>query len=173
MALDRRNTDPRAGQPFRTPNAIQFNYEDLYSYGSEMMTASANYRPGNSNTQLRKKGAPKVPAQVELHPDKVQPKGDFDKSEKMDPCEDSFHISPINNDKYEDGKEESKKGSRKVSKQPTSNVTISGVSEFDYLGNSDTADKNKKEDDQEKEDLDPTRKSLEKDFQEAAEADID
>ena len=40
---------------FKTPNVIQFNYEDLYSYGSEMNTASANYRPGNSNTQLRRK----------------------------------------------------------------------------------------------------------------------
>ena len=43
------------GGPFKTPNAIQFNYEDLYSYGSEMNTASANYRPRNSETVLRHK----------------------------------------------------------------------------------------------------------------------
>jgi len=30
------------------------NYDDYYSYGSEAYTASANYRPGNSNTSLRK-----------------------------------------------------------------------------------------------------------------------
>jgi hypothetical protein len=45
-------------QPFRTPNVISFNYEDLYSYGSEVNTASANYRPGNSNTLLRRRKNP-------------------------------------------------------------------------------------------------------------------
>ena len=45
-------------QPFRTPNVISFNYEDLYSYGSEVTTASANYRPGNSNTLLRRRKNP-------------------------------------------------------------------------------------------------------------------
>ena len=42
-------------QPFKTPNVISFNYEDLDSYGSQINTASANYRPGNSKTRLRKK----------------------------------------------------------------------------------------------------------------------
>lgn len=41
--------------PFHTPDVMAFNYDDLYSYGSEMNTASANYRPGNSNTLLRRK----------------------------------------------------------------------------------------------------------------------
>ena len=47
------------GQPFKTPNAIQFNYDDMYSYGSEMNTASANYRPGNTGTALRRKAPQK------------------------------------------------------------------------------------------------------------------
>ena len=43
-----------AKQPFQTPNVMAFNYEDLYSYGSEMNSRSANYRPGNSATALRR-----------------------------------------------------------------------------------------------------------------------
>jgi len=89
------------GQPFRTPAAIQFNYEDLFSYGSERMTASANYRPGNSNTMLRKKAAqPRgtTSSSKPLRSSIKQPKHAAAPSEKsalMDPAEDSFHISPL------------------------------------------------------------------------------
>ena len=55
MQEKRRSETTGAKQPFRTPNIVSFNYEDLYSYGSEKQTASANYRPGNSNTMLRKR----------------------------------------------------------------------------------------------------------------------
>ena len=51
--------DPHGDQPFRTPNVFSFNYDDLYSGDSEVYTASANYRPGNSNTVLRRKNLPK------------------------------------------------------------------------------------------------------------------
>ena len=43
------------GQAFRTPQDQIFDYEAYYSYGSEGHTASANYRPRNSNTMLRKR----------------------------------------------------------------------------------------------------------------------
>ena len=39
---------------FKTPQEVGFDYEAYYSYGSEMNTASANYRPGNTNTKLRR-----------------------------------------------------------------------------------------------------------------------
>ena len=39
---------------FRTPQDQVLDYEAYYSYGSEGNTASANYRPRNSNTMLRK-----------------------------------------------------------------------------------------------------------------------
>ena len=48
---------------------------------------------------------------------------------------------------------------REVAKRPTSNVTISGVSEFDYLGD-DTAEKPKHDEEDGVPDFDPTRKSL-------------
>lgn len=54
-----------------------------------------------------------------------------------------------------------------MSKQPTSNVTLSGVSEFDYLGG--TGDKEEADDAADEDELNPTRKSLEKDFKQAAE----
>ena len=43
------------GQMIKTPNAIQFDPEDMYSYGTEQNTASANFRPRNSSTCLRRK----------------------------------------------------------------------------------------------------------------------
>ena len=60
-----------------------------------------------------------------------------------------------------------------MSKQPTGNVTISGVSEFDYLGseNEDGKEEEAQDEKEEYEDDDPLRKSLEKDFVEAAEED--
>ena len=83
----------------------------------------------------------------------------------MGPEEDSFHVSPMQDQKYD---EEEK---RQASKQPTGNQTLSGVSEFDYMGN-ETPEDAEKDDDLERDEtaeFDPTRKSLEKDFQEAAE----
>ena len=41
--------------PFQTPQYYPFDYEAYELYGSEQQTASANYRPRNSNTALRKK----------------------------------------------------------------------------------------------------------------------
>ena len=70
----------------------------------------------------------------------------------MDPADDSFHVSPIKSQKYEkeDGADARGKEAdlirvedgkdRDVAKRPTSNVTISGVSEFDHL-NDDTVEK--------------------------------
>ena len=43
------------GYPFRTPEYYPFDYEAYDLYGSEDQTASANYRPGNSATALRRK----------------------------------------------------------------------------------------------------------------------
>ena len=83
----------------------------------------------------------------------------------MGPEEESFHVSPMQDQKYD---EEEK---RQASKQPTGNQTLSGVSEFDYMGKS-TPEDMEKDDDLERDEtaeFDPTRKSLEKDFQEAAE----
>ena len=93
----RQRTMSDAQQPFRTPNVMQFNYEDLYSYGSELNTASANYRPGNSNTLLRRKNKPpksslKKPANYRTQT--------TEKSALMDPADDSFHVSPIEENKY-------------------------------------------------------------------------
>lgn len=93
-------------------------------------------------------------------------------------------MSPLHSEKYAVKKNAAPadENDRQVSKHPTSNVTLSGVSEFDYLGSEtgDNPEKNedskKKSNDQgereeeeqdEEEDLNPTRKSLEKDFIEA------
>ena len=186
------------GQPFRTPNAIQFNYEDIYSYGSEMNTASANYRPGNSNTMLRRRiGAadprngsgpnannPSRPLRSSMKKQNANLQKQSEKSAQMDPAEDSFHVSPIKSQKYADSKSKDPIADDKVvGKRPTSNVTLSGVSEFDYLGD-DSNEKDKPadaddapaaeepKDEQEVEfdedgaiqDYDPARKSLEKEF---------
>ena len=99
----------------------------------------------------------------------------------MDPAEDSFEVSPMNSKKYdnddekEEQKDEVKAGDdRMVSKKATENMTISGVSEFDYLGNSDQSKENQDEKDsdfdRENEGKDSTKKSLEKDFEEAEQA---
>lgn len=99
----------------------------------------------------------------------------------MDPAEDSFEVSPMNSKKYdnddekEEQKDEAKAGDdRMVSKKATENMTISGVSEFDYLGNSDQSKENQDEKDsdfdRENEGKDSTKKSLEKDFEEAEQA---
>ena len=88
----------------------------------------------------------------------------------MGPEEDSFHVSPIQDQRY-DEEEKEKQRSRQASRQPTGNQTLSGVSEFDYMGN-ETPEDAEKDDDLERDltaEFDPTRKSLEKDFQEAAE----
>ena len=37
---------------FKSPAA--YGFDDYWDYGHENQTASANYRPGNSNTVLRK-----------------------------------------------------------------------------------------------------------------------
>lgn len=37
---------------FKSP--VAFGFDDYWDYGHENQTASANYRPGNSNTVLRK-----------------------------------------------------------------------------------------------------------------------
>ena len=95
-------------------------------------------------------------------------------SEKMDPADDSFHVSPIKSEKY--GENEGKQVSKQ---QATSgNKTLSGISEFDHLGGSDSmeqgptkADNPIKVVDEASDDFAPTRKSLEKDFKEAAEQD--
>ena len=100
----------------------------------------------------------------------------------MDPEEDSFHVSPIKSEKYNDKGEGKQDESKQVSKQqPTSNVTLSGVSEFDYMGGSASLDKlasaNNYEagdaESEEQEEIDPLKKSLEKDFREAAANDAD
>lgn len=57
-----------------------------------------------------------------------------------------------------------------ASKQPTGNATISGLSEFDYLGKEDS-DLARDEDNEEDSKNDGTRKSLDKEFQDAAEED--
>ena len=88
----------------------------------------------------------------------------------MGPEEDSFHVSPMQDQKYGEEEKDNQR-SRQVSKQPTGNQTLSGVSEFDYMGN-ETPEDGEKDDDLERDEtaeFDPTRKSLEKDFQEAAE----
>jgi len=68
-----------------------------------------------------------------------------------------------------------KEDDKVIGKRPTSNVTLSGVSEFDYLGDEsnekektdepDQAKEKSEQNDDEVEDFDPTRKSLEKDFE--------
>lgn len=64
---------------------------------------------------------------------------------------------------------------RNVAKQPTANVTVSGLSEFDYLGkdDSDLARDDDDENEVKEDGANPngTRKSLEKDFEIAAEED--
>jgi len=96
----------------------------------------------------------------------------------MDPAEDSFHVSPLHSEKYAVKKvaAPADENERQVSKHPTSNVTLSGVSEFDYLGsetgdnpekNQDSKKNSNDQEEEEEEDLNPTRKSLEKDFIEA------
>ena len=60
-----------------------------------MNTASANFRPGNSATCLRRK-LPKSSMK--------KPKGTEEKSAKMDPADDSFNVSPINDVKYDSNK---------------------------------------------------------------------
>ena len=51
----RMRSDGNQSYPFRTPEYYPFDYEAYDMYGSEDMTASANYRPGNSQTALRKR----------------------------------------------------------------------------------------------------------------------
>ena len=46
---------------FKTPSVMQFNLEDVGSYESETGTASANYRPRNSSSCLRRKVNPPKP----------------------------------------------------------------------------------------------------------------
>ena len=91
------------------------DYEAYYSYGSEGNTASANYRPRNSNTMLRK---PKPGSKQKTTNNKVKPPQAESSSKMMSPQDDSFHIS----------------GSKKfpTSKQK-SNELLSGASEFDNL----------------------------------------
>ena len=52
----------------------------------------------------------------------------------MDPADDSFTVSPLNQVKYDSNKKPSDDKNRLAAKQPTGNATISGLSEFDYLG---------------------------------------
>ena len=132
-------------QQYRTPDVITFNYEDMYSYGSEMNTMSANFRPGNSNTVLRRK-LPKSSAKQQNQrksslknssdPTRRRQQETTEKSEYMDPADDSFTVSPLNQVKYDSNKKPSndKNNNRLAAKQPTGNATISGLSEFDYLG---------------------------------------
>ena len=151
-----------------------------------MHTASANYRPGNSNTALRRKTV-KSTANKQRRPAAPEEAKKSEKSVRMDPAEDSFHISPMNSQKYPENnksknEEQAKKpaevkdDSRKVDKKTTGNITISGVSEFDYLGSEERDDIEEEGQNQEGDaddqgdknedeaDFDPTRKSLEKDF---------
>ena len=173
----------KSGAPFRTPNVPTFNYEEFLSYESDMNTASANYRPRNSNTCLRRKNVNASRPSAQANPGGGAPrplrssmkktqKSDKDQaSAKMDPAEDSFHVSPLHSQKYEEAKAEAapaedREVDRRPSK-PTSNaedrVTLSGASEFDYLGGSEEPEE--EEDDNAQ---DATKKSLEKDFEEAA-----
>lgn len=84
--------------------------EDFYSYGSEKMTASANYRPRNSNTCLRRKVGKKPSEQAK--PPKSSSKKPLAAAQAtesrdeqmMDPAEDSFHVSPMDSHKYGDEK---------------------------------------------------------------------
>ena len=105
---------------------------------------------------------------------------DSEKSEMMDPADDSFTVSPMNDVKYGSSAKKTQPADRQTSKQPTGNLTISGVSEFDYLGKEEDSDLAKDEnpvkdgdgDGEDGEDEnDDTRKSLEKDFEVAAEED--
>ena len=47
-----------SGYPFKTPHQYPFDYDAYEQYGSEDKTASANYRPGNTQTALRRKVQP-------------------------------------------------------------------------------------------------------------------
>lgn len=63
-----------------------------------MNTASANFRPGNSNTCLRrnKPARPTASAKKQLRSSMKKPEQKCsEKSAKMDPADDSFHVSPI------------------------------------------------------------------------------
>lgn len=103
----------------------------------------------------------------------------------MDPAEDSFEVSPMNSKKYDENEEQKEpvaaaakengnsKSSRKISKKATENMTISGVSEFDYLGSEHDQEENQDSDLERENEKDNTRKSLEKEFIEAAEADAE
>ena len=124
-----------------------------------MNTASANYRPGNTNTNLRKPG--KKSSKGKTKSSKKPPVAESS-SKQMDPGDDSFHISP--DKKYPT----SKKGGDEI---------LSGASEFDNLGEK-TSEKfeytdkgNKIDEDRESEEGedDHLKKSLEKEFEEAAE----
>lgn len=50
--LMQKNGDGQDSKNFKSPQIVGF--DEYWDYGSEKQTASANYRPGNSNTFLRK-----------------------------------------------------------------------------------------------------------------------
>ena len=109
-----------------------------------------------------------------------KPKESKEKSEYMDPADDSFTVSPIAEVKYGTDAGGSKRDQptashggheRVASKQPTGNGTISGLSEFDYLGKEDSDLAREEADNEDDSKNDGTRKSLDKEFQDAAEED--
>ena len=67
---------------FRTPQDQVLDYEAYYSYGSEHNTASANYRPRNSNTMLRK---PKSGSKRKTTSKKMKPPQPESSEQLMDP----------------------------------------------------------------------------------------
>jgi hypothetical protein len=112
---------------FQTPE--QPDYFHYYVYGTEENTASAHYRPKNSNTNLRK------PPKAQSGSKKKASAKPESSEQQMNPDQDSFKISPIYS--------ESGKATKKAEKAPrdttagkSSNLSLSGSDErdFNFLG---------------------------------------
>ena len=151
------------GHMFMTPYATAFDYDAYYSYGSEINTASANYRPGNSNTQLRrpnrklsnsKSGNQKPPKSGQKGKiPQVKPLKNSAQSKLMSPNDDSFKVSPMQEARFSDGSDEASKkpkpsekesGRARAASGTEGNTLLSGASEFDKLQQSDKEDEPKK-----------------------------
>jgi hypothetical protein len=83
---------------YETPD--QADYFDYFVYGTEgENTASANYRPRNSATALRK--PPKSGAKSSFKPQKRPSKEKSSEQKHLHPDDDSFKISPIYSDEQQ------------------------------------------------------------------------
>lgn len=122
---------------FQTPE--QPDYLHYYVYGTEENTASANYRPKNSSTHLRK--PPKAQSGS-----KNKASGKPESTEgQMNPDQDSFKISPIYS---ESGKvtKKAEKAPRDTTVGKSSNLSLSGSDErdFNFLGSEEKEREEKK-----------------------------